>query len=373
MPPKKVRQKRESGLKIALVLGGGAIKAGNYHLGTLLALSKHGIEVQGGIKSTHRVPILHPITHVVGASAGAFVGAVASSGLPVESIIRLLGGQNYSIPPFHAKDLLFVKEPKTPHVTSQEQVSWPTLATRMFQKLFEKKSQLQGLFSSLGVAAYLKRHILPTQDFKHLNCELFITGSDVRENHGFIFGPKNYFASMDRVSFTSKVGIPEAVACSTALPVIFEPIKIEDHNHFWEVMDGDIFFACPLEVAVASGADLVLVSHIYQPFEASYHPSEVVKMDEIALLSLYSLIHNHLNQRLHLLEKSSGPPIIIIQPDSRDLTFFKVGHFNFKEENVSYAMRVGYNSAIKVIPEILETLKKLNRDRPQINSARQRL
>ena len=369
MPPKVKRQKQKRKPKIALVLGGGAAKAATYHMGVLLALEKHGFRVSGGLKNfqQNEIPNKHPISTVVGASAGAFVGAIASSGLNIHDLIRSFSSDDHPIPSFTYKDLFFVKQPHTPHITQQEEINWLQILKRISHQLLSKRSKLQGLFSSLGLTSYLRRYFLSSSNFKDLNCELYLVGSDVRENHGFIFGPKNYFQSMERVSFTSKVGIPEAVACSSAIPALYEPIRIDDHNHRWEVMDGEIFFACPFELAVAAGADLIIISHIYRPFEVSSHPSKIVKMDEIALLSLYSLIYNNFYNRLRTMKNTSAPYVVVLQPEPSDLEFFKVGHFSMLEQSISRGMRTGYHAALNALPTIEKYLTLLNQDKPANN------
>lgn len=325
-----------------------------------MALERHGFPVAGGLKGFYqRKPHTFPISTLVGSSAGAFVGALAASGMFIKEWMRGQTHNTPNFPRFSWKDLCYAKK-------KGGGGHWPTtapnvmsVAFRTVQQLFQQRSHIQGFFSSWGMASYLKKHFLPTDCFDELNCELFMVGSDVRENHGFVFGPKNNFGPMNRVSFSSKVSISDAIACSTALPVMFEPFRIHDANHRWEVMDGEIFFACPFEVALAANADIVIISQIYRPFEIAAHPKEKIKADEIAILSLYSLIYNSFLARLNAHAKKRHPFVITIQPDPSDLSFFRTGHFSLSPEQTNLAARTGYHATLKMLKQIKRTVASL--------------
>ena len=89
-------------------------------------------------------------------------------------------------------------------------------------------------------------------NFGELESELHVVATDL--------------ASSDRFVFNAQSGVPvsSSVAASMALPVVFRPFRVAGR----EYVDGAISRSLSLDVACASGPDLVVASMVHSPHQA---------------------------------------------------------------------------------------------------------
>lgn len=201
--------------KIAFVGSGGAAR-GLAHLGVLKACEELGI---------------HPEIYV-GASAGALVGATYGQDIPLDVLLdayRLPWRRRHAGPRLHVTTFLGA----------------PTLA-----QVFDPGYLLSGLFSIDRLERYLQR-TLPQNDFRKLPNQVFVTAVDVDSAERVVFGP----------GYEETTPVSQAVAASCCVPGLFRPYRIGE-RYF---LDGEVVRTLSADVAVAAGADVIIISNIYRP------------------------------------------------------------------------------------------------------------
>jgi NTE family protein len=205
--------------RVAFVGTGGAAR-GIAHLGVLKACEEFGI----------RPDIF------VGASAGAIVAATYGQGVPLDVLIDSfrppwkrrhrglrLHGMNFIGPP-RLKDFL------------------------------DPGYLLSGIYDIGRLERHLRRH-LPVNDFEKVKALLLITSVDIDRAERVVFGK----------GYDSRTPISEAVAASCCVPGLFRPYEIDGRYH----VDGEIARTLSADIAVAAGADVVIISNIYRPTKKS--------------------------------------------------------------------------------------------------------
>src|SRR6185369_8460283 len=208
---------RNTRLKVAFVGSGGAAR-GLAHLGVLKACEELGL-----------LPEIF-----VGASAGALVSAAYGQDIPLDVLLdgyRLPWRRRHTGPRLHVSTFLGL----------------PRL-----RDMFDPGYLASGLFSIDRLERYLARH-LPINDFRQLPNPVFVTAVDIDDGKRVVFGP----------GYTDSVPISQAVAASCCVPGLFRPYRIGNRYH----LDGEVVRTLSADLAVAAGADVVIISNIYRPEE----------------------------------------------------------------------------------------------------------
>ncbi len=204
-----------SRVKIAFVASGGAAR-GLAHLGVLKACEELGL-----------VPEVF-----VGTSAGAILGAMYAQDVPLDVLL-----DGYRLP--------WRRRHEGPRLHLSTFMGAPTRA-----ELFDPGHLASGLFSIKKLEGYLRRH-LPINDFRRLDKPVFVTAVDIDSSQRVVFGPGQ----------NEDVPISEAVAASCCVPGLFRPLRIGDRYY----VDGEVARTLSADVAVAAGANVVIISNIYRP------------------------------------------------------------------------------------------------------------
>ncbi len=190
----------------------------------------------------------------MGASAGASVGSVVSQGISADRMFRALRDPADSFFPLKRED-----------VYSVEPLVWARagarLALRAARRFVSRGSQgainLPGAFEELlpaGIfrldryAAFLRafyaREGLSAR-FRDLTKELYVVASDLDSTERVVFGDEPL----------RDVDIASAVAASSAIPMFFEPARIEGRDY----IDGGVGRVAHLDVAIEHEADRIVV------------------------------------------------------------------------------------------------------------------
>lgn len=202
-------------LKIAFVGSGGAAR-GLAHLGVLKACEELGV---------------HPEVYV-GASAGALVSATYGQDIPLDVLLdgyRLPWRRRHQGPRLHVST--FLGAPR-------------------LRDLAEPGYLASGLFSIDKLERYLAQ-TLPINDFRKLPNQVLVTAVDVDSAKRVVFGP----------GYDEKTPVSQAVAASCCVPGLFRPYRIGDRYH----LDGEVVRTLSADLAVAAGANVVIISNIYRP------------------------------------------------------------------------------------------------------------
>ncbi len=317
--------------KTALVLGGGGFTGGVYEIGALRALD---------LLSVNRT--VNQFDVYVGTSAGAFVAAAVANGVTPEEMMRVIVQQVPTpFPDARAGSLL---KPNYREFVSRG-LKFPLRLAHLLHFLARDIGQVSavdivlglaealptGLYSGEGIERYVRRILADpdrTDDFRLLETELYLAATDLDTCERVVFGSEGH----------DDVPISKAVSASSALPMIYRPVRIGDH----EYVDGGLVSTTNLDIAVEAGAKLIVVvnplvpytNHFSQqiPTPTGSRPRRVSDMGfpHIGYQAFKLIAH----QRLHELarrweERYPGVDIILIEPEPSDELMFQTSVMNF--------------------------------------------
>jgi NTE family protein len=287
-------------LKVAFVGSGGAAR-GLSHLGVLKACEELGVE-----------PDIF-----VGASAGAIVAATYGQDIPLDVLLdayRLPWRRRHAGPRLHLN--VFTGAP-------------------LLRDLIDPGYLFSGLFSLDRLERYLAKH-LPINDFRQLPNRVFVTAVDIDKGRRVVFGP----------GYEESVPISQAVAASCAVPGIFRPYRI-GKRYF---LDGEVARTLSADLAVAAGANVVIISNIYRPEELHEGRLPIARRGANAVLrqSINILLTEKERRGVELLSKLyPSVTFLDIAPD--------IGHFGYMNRFAARPLVLrGYRTALRVLAEAKE-------------------
>ena len=203
----------------------------------------------------------------MGTSAGSFVAAMAANGVTPEEMMRVV---NQQVPtPFRDIDLGTLLRPNllsSPRRASllplqaargRARARRPASPTsrRWTSSLGLAEGLPSGIYSGSGVESYVRSVLSDpdrTDDFRLLDHELYLAATDLDTCERIVFGADDW----------DDIPISTAVRASTALPMVYTPVKIRER----EFVDGGIVSTTNLDIAVEAGAKLVVVVNPLVPY-----------------------------------------------------------------------------------------------------------
>jgi predicted acylesterase/phospholipase RssA len=386
--------------KVALVLSGGGTKAAAFHIGVAYALRERGFKFQSGPNQQIEEPS-RTIQTYVGSSAGSYVASLLASGFSLENITSSFLNPKHMTEDFEprpipklAYSMMFKLRPEI----AMEQAKSLFSAASFIQSMTRGKipSLLQfrwlkmaGIFTTSGLEQFMRDEVLPFNNFNDLAPELFIVANQLDYSRKVIFGKKDYGspAHDPSVQYMHTVPISQAIAASTALPVLYAPYPIvgDDGGEKYYI-DGEIRETLSTHVAVDAGADLVFASYTHQPYRWKSEVGSMFKqgLPGIVIQSIYILIEQKINSVLsgyiskqnalkavkrfceeksidpeitkelfELLEKELhqklDTDIIPIHPDPSDTRTFIAEHFTLNPRKLSEIVKSGYRAAQRTL------------------------
>ncbi len=289
-----------SGIKVAFVGSGGAAR-GLAHLGVLKACQELGV-----------VPQIF-----VGASAGAIVAATYGQDIPLDVLL-----DGYRLP--------WRRRHRGPRLHMSTFMGLPS-----FEELKDPGYLTSGLFSMEKLERYLAKN-LPINDFRKLPNPIFVTAVDVDTGQRVVFGP----------GYVDDVPVSQAVAASCCVPGLFRPYRIGNRYY----LDGEVVRTLSADLAVAAGANVVVISNIYRPEERSEERREIARRGPFAVLrqSLNILLTEKERRGVELLSKLYPHVTFLdIAPN--------IGHYGYLNRFAARGLVTrGYRSALRAIAEAKE-------------------
>ena len=279
----------------------------------------------------------------VGTSAGAFVAAAVANGVTPEEMMRVIVQR---VPtPFPDARISSLLAPNYKQFVSRgSDVPAPSRSARCgpwretsarsqpsTSSLGLAEALPAGLYSGEGVERYVRRILSDpdrTDDFRLLRSDLYLAGTDLDTCERIVFGAEGW----------DDVPISKAVSASSALPMIYKPVKVRDR----EIVDGGLVSTTNLDIAVEAGAKFIVVVNPLVPYVNNFQkqiptltglrPRRVSDMGfpQIGYQAFKMLAH----QRLHQIAKGweqryPGVDIILIEPESSDELMFQTSVMNF--------------------------------------------
>jgi len=330
-PSRRPTARRRQRSKTALVLGGGGLTGGVYEMGALRALDLLSVNTT-----------VNEFDVYVGTSAGSFVGALVANGVTPEEMMRVIVQQ---VPtPFPDARVSSLLRPNYGEFLTRG-LKFPLRLAHLLGTLARDVGQISavdivlglaealptGLYSGEGVERYVRRILSDpdrSDDFRLLRSELYLAGTDLDTGERIVFGADGW----------DDVPISRAVSASSALPMIYKPVKINER----EVVDGGLVSTTNLDIAVKAGAKFVVVVNPLVPYVNPFERriptltgSRIRRVSDMGFPQIgYQAFKMLAHQRLHEMashweERYPGVDIILIEPDSSDELMFQTNIMNF--------------------------------------------
>ena len=308
--------------KTALVLAGGGLTGAVYEIGALRAIDDLLID-----------RTVNDFDIYVGTSAGALVTSFIASGISPEIMLKVINGDMPNVSTVERKHIFDLNWPDYLSVGAKLPLklfeAWAYYLRHLddltfFDLLWSLSEALPtGFYDSMGLAAFVKQGLADfnlSDRFEDLNRELYIIATDLDTGERAVFG-SGYISAP----------ISSSVAASSALPVVYKPVRIGER----EYIDGGMRGTASIDLAIERGATLVVVINPLVPFDNTaenqiqsskkdkrLHLSEKGVQsiaNQTARIVLHSGLHYHIKQtqRAH-----PEVDIILIEPKPEDYQMF---------------------------------------------------
>jgi predicted acylesterase/phospholipase RssA len=318
--------------KTALVLGGGGFTGGVYEIGALRALD---------LLTVNRT--VNDFDVYVGTSAGSFVASMIANGLTPEEMMRVVDRQRPA--PFPDLDLGNLLRPNIGGF-AKSALTLPLRSVQLLRGVAAHLGQVSamdivlglaeglpsGAYSGAGVERYLQSVLADdpdrSDDFRTLEKELYITATDLDTCERIVFGSEGW----------DDVPISTAVRASTALPMVYSPVKVRDR----ELVDGGIVSTTNLDIAVSNGAKFIVVVNPLVPYVNDFKTkirtvggTRTRRVSDMGFPQIgYQAFKMVAYQRLHEMarqweQRYPGVDIILIEPEPDDELMFQTPIMNF--------------------------------------------
>ncbi len=322
-PVKQRAADRGGASKVALVLGGGGVTGGVYAVGALRALDLLAVNMS-----------VNQFDVYLGTSSGSFVAALVANGVTSEEMMQVVLGESPAT--FHDLDAGMLLPPNLAGLL-RSAVGLPRhllelgyqLATArgggaLIDAMLDFADSLPaGFATTRGIERYMSEvlaHPERSDDFRALARELYIVATDLDSCERIVFGEPGW----------DEIAISRAVSASTALPVLYAPVRIGDR----ELIDGGIVSTTNLDVAAAHGATLIVVVNPLVPF-SNEGPERRRRVSDfgfsqVAYQSFKLLAHQRLHERRESwAARFPGVDIVLIEPDRDDRLMFETSLMSY--------------------------------------------
>lgn len=272
----------------------------------------------------------------VGTSAGSMIGALLANGITPTEMALGIEGSNRALRPPSAWGVF------RPNVTEMagRVLKLPRLGREIARELARHPGKLNpidvlgmlspllpsGLFSNAELVKFLENVLTGdkfTNDFRRLDPELHIVACALDSGQRVVFS---------RFNKRSHVPISLAAAASTAIPVLFRPVRIDDVDY----VDGGIKGISAIDVAVDRGATLIVAINPIVPVDTRrLHPPEDVRemllgehLSDLGMRGVYNqvvrgMLHDGLLDHIKLVRNNHPDvDILLIEPRPDDEKMF---------------------------------------------------
>jgi predicted acylesterase/phospholipase RssA len=306
--------------KLALVLAGGGLLGAVYEIGALRAIDDLLVD-----------RTVNDFDLYIGTSAGAIVASLLASGLSPEQMFQGIAGANPELQPIERghlfnlnhRDLLrsglslprSLAEEGIYHLHHLRELTLLDLAWSAAQVL------PSGVYTSAALEKYMQTLLVASggsDSFDDLRRELFVIATELDTGERAIFS----------TGADCRVPISTAVAASSAMPLIYRPVRICGADY----VDGGLRGNASIDLAIEHGATLVVCINSMVPYRPG--PGKHLKgpsrrevnargIGAVASQTLRILAHGGL--RYHIKQLARVHPevdIIVIEPRADDEQMF---------------------------------------------------
>lgn len=316
--------------KTALVLAGGGLTGAVYEIGALRAIDDLLVN-----------RTVNDFDIYVGTSAGALVSTMLANGMSPKSMLQVVNGAHPIIEPIGRSHIfrfngqeIWRRGANLPRKLLQ---AWSHYArNRSDMTIFDfvwslSEALPSGVYDNQSLADYLHRSLLQagyTDTFAELEKELYIIATDLDSGERAIFG----------CGEMGNIPISRAVAASSAVPLVYKPVRINGR----EYIDGGMRGNASIDLAIERGAELVICINPLVPFDNSSHSSIPFLGHRGGYLSekgvqgvgnqvLRIMMHSGLNYHIKQLRRMHPEvDIILIEPrmDDYQMHFYNIMRYS---------------------------------------------
>jgi predicted acylesterase/phospholipase RssA len=343
--------------KTALVLAGGGITGAVFEIGALRAIDDLLLD-----------RTVNDFDVFVGTSAGALIASLLVNGFSPEEMFQIIEGSNIDIEPLQPKHIfginyrdileLSYRVPRTLFDTWLQYIRHQSEMT-FFDIMWSVSEMLPtGLYDSLTLEKYVRQILVnfgQSNNFTNIDKDLHIIATDLDNGERVVFSKGS----------NCEVPISLAVAASSAMPLVYKPIRIGSH----EYVDGGLRGNASLDLAIEHGASLIVCINPMVPYESTDKSSPTVSRDFSEHLSdkgIQSIanqtlrISSHASLHYHIKQLRRAHPqvdIIIIEPRQKDFRAFSENIMNFSAR--LEVARYGFESATLDLAEEYHIYKQI--------------
>lgn len=242
--------------KTALVLAGGGLTGAVYEIGALRAIDDLLVD-----------RTVNDFDIYVGTSAGSLVASFIANGVSPEEMLRVIDGTHPYATNIERRHLF--------NLNWWDYIGWGAklplkLASAwshylrhigdmtVFDFMLSLAEALpSGLYDIMGLEEFVRKGMLDfgySNSFTNLRRELYIIATDLDTGERTVFGRDPIDTS-----------ISMAVAASSALPMLYKPVRINGRDY----VDGGTRGNASIDVAIEAGATMVVVFNPLVPFDNS--------------------------------------------------------------------------------------------------------
>ena len=316
--------------KVALVLAGGGLTGTVYEVGALRAIDDLLVD-----------RTVNDFDIYVGTSAGAIVASLLANGLSPKTILQMVDGSHPELRPverqhiFNLNALEFLR--RSVGLPGKLFGAWSHYLRHfsdmsLFDLFWSLTEALpSGLYDGMALERYLQRLLSGlgrTNNFDQLTRDLYLIATDLDTGKRAVFSRYEH----------NQVPISLAVAASAALPVVYQPVRIDDR----EYLDGGLRGNASLDLAIERGAKLVVCINPLVPYDNSTRSSipflgadggylSRKGMQFIAAQATRIVTHSSLHYHIKQLRRSHPEvDILLIEPDPGDyqMSFYNIMRYS---------------------------------------------
>ncbi len=337
--------------KTALVLAGGGVTGAAYEIGALRALDDLLYDFS-----------VNEFDVFIGTSAGALVAACLANGLTPRELMRHLEVPLDGIAPLDMGDLFTLNG----RDILAQGLHLPRVALRAIQALIFSRKHLSlldlieafalalpgGLYDIGSLDRYLSAVLSRdgrTNDFRKLSRELVVIATDLDTGARVVFGVPPY----------DDVPISRAVAASSAMPLVYRPVRIGDRDY----VDGGVRGNASLDLAIERGARLIVCVNPLVPYDLEEASNDSIHIRDMGAPGIvnqvfrtlfHSALHYHLKQ-IH--RRHPDVDIILIEPARDDVRMFSEMPMRYSSR--TEVARHGFETVAAFLSERYESYRNI--------------
>ena len=241
--------------KIALVLAGGGLAGAVYEIGALRAIDDLLVD-----------RTVNDLDIYVGTSAGALVASCLANGLSPEALLQTIDGSHPELRGLERGHILRLNNRELLRRTLDlPRVLWGAWS-HYFRHLGDMtlvdlgwsltEALPSGMYDVLALERFIRSALENaglSNSFQDLERDLYIIATDLDNGERLVFGPDE----------GGDVPISRAAAASSAVPLLYQPVRIGDKD----CVDGGLRGNASLDLAIEQGAKLVICINPMVPFD----------------------------------------------------------------------------------------------------------